>query len=341
MPIKLRLRLPPAASAMKTLLAPTLATFAFALGGCSFLAVQTAPAKLPATERTALAKQADAVFWRTLHGGQYDGIGAALEIQTAAYLESPGDAVSAARAGWLHIWRLAESSRLASVPATITNDAVMARRYFEEAVKLAPGEARYVGFLGAALLAEGSIHKDEALTRRGYFTLRDGISAWPEFNLFTGGYVMSGLPHDSPGFREGLGWQWRTLDLCAGETVSRTEPDFGGYMRLATQDGPKRACWNSWIAPHNFEGFFLNMGDMLVKSGDWQTARKVYANARHSPDFATWKFREVLEARIREAPANVAAFAAEAGRGTSGTSGTSGTPMMFGSSYACSACHMK
>jgi len=39
-------------------------------------------------------------------------------------------------------------------------------------------------------------------------------------------------------------------------------------MSKKTKEGKKRVCWNSWIAPHNFEGFFLNMGDMLVKSGD-------------------------------------------------------------------------
>lgn len=85
----------------------------------------------------------------------------------------------------------------------------------------------------------------------------------PEFNLFTGGYVFSRLPADSPQFQEGLAWQWRTLDHCI-------------------EEGKKRACWNSWIAPHNLEGFFLNMGDMLVKSGDWQMAQKIYANARLS-----------------------------------------------------------
>ena len=40
-------------------------------------------------------------------------------------------------------------------------------------------------------------------------------------------------------------------------------------MTLETKEGARRACWNSRIAPHNLEGFFLNMGDMLVKSGDW------------------------------------------------------------------------
>ncbi len=35
------------------------------------------------------------------------------------------------------------------------------------------------------------------------------------------------------------------------------------------------------------------MGDMLTKSGDWQTARKVYALARQSPDYAQWPYRDV------------------------------------------------
>jgi len=88
--------------------------------------VATAPAKPSSATRTALALQADAVFWQTLHAGRYEDIGRALELKTAAYLENPGDALTAAHAGWLHIWRLAESGRLAQVPATITNDAVTA-----------------------------------------------------------------------------------------------------------------------------------------------------------------------------------------------------------------------
>ena len=193
-------------------------------------------------------------------------------------------------------------------PPVITDDAILARRYFQEAVQLDPNEARYLGFLAGATMMEGSIHKDEKLTRRGYFLMQGAVRAWPEFNLFTAGYGVSGRPRDSERFKEGLERQWRTLDLCSGEKIDRSNPDFGKYMSLATSEGPKRACWNSWIAPHNFEGFFLNMGDMLVKSGDWQTARKVYANARYSPAYAQWGFRDALEARITDAQENVARF---------------------------------
>jgi hypothetical protein len=305
-----------------------------ALFGCSYVAVRSAPEKETSHARTEAALKADELFWRTLHAGEYDEIPAALDAVKGAYLENPTDAVTAAHIGWLHIWRLAESSRLDRAPPTVTDDAILARRYFQEAVQLNPNDARYLGFLAGATMAEGSIHKDERLTRRGYLTMQSAIKAWPEFNLFTAGYGASRLPRDSERFSEALEWQWQTLDLCSGEKIDRANPDFGKYMSRATTEGPKRACWNSWIAPHNFEGFFLNMGDMLVKSGDWQTARKIYANARHSPAYAQWSFRDVLEARLRDAEANVAMFSAPREEADKAR-----PRMMIASRFACMACH--
>jgi tetratricopeptide (TPR) repeat protein len=223
---------------------------------------------------------------------------------------------------------------MAEIPATITDDALLSRRYFEEAVRLNPGEARYLGFYASTLLAEGAIHKDEKLTRKAYFTLLDAIKAYPEFNYFTAGYVMSDRPRDSERFKEGLEYQWLNVDVCVGEKVDRRNPDYQKYMRLVTTEGPKRVCWNSWIAPHNFEGFFLNMGDMLVKSGDWQTAQKIYANARLSGEYAQWKFRDVLEERIVQAEANVAIFNAPPD-----ARGRMTKPIMGRSTFSCMACH--
>lgn len=191
------------------------------LASCSYLAVKTAPEKVGSKSRSELAERADVVFWETFHSGRYEDISKALEVETAAYLADPNDAVTAAHTGWLHIWRLAESPRLSTAPATITDDAVMAHKYFQEAVRLDPTDARYVGFMGSAELAEGSIHRDEKLTRTGYYTLLDGMDAWPEFNLFTAGYVMSNLPAASPRYADALEWQWRTVDLCAETKVSR------------------------------------------------------------------------------------------------------------------------
>jgi hypothetical protein len=297
------------------------------------LAVQLAPQKQAAASRSEAAQKADEIFWQTFHQGDYEQIPQALEVLTAAYLETPNDAITAAHIAWLHNWRIAERARLDSVPATITDDTLLARRYFQEAVKLDPSEARYLGFLAGHTLAEGTLHQDEKLTREGYFLMLDAIKAWPEFNLFTGGYVMSRLPADSPQFQEGLEWQWRNLDECIGGKLDRANPDYSPYMSLETREGRKRACWNSWIAPHNFEGFFLNMGDMLVKSGDWQTAQKIYANAKLPKEYASWNYQAVLDDRIKQAQANVALFNAP--------DETSEVRIMINSEFACMACHQQ
>jgi hypothetical protein len=311
-----------------------LAAACVALAATSYheIAVRLAPRKRAATIRSTAAMAADSLFWHTFHSGDYDGIPRASEALTAAYLATPTDPVIAAHLAWLHNWRMAERARRDSVPATITDDIVLSRRYFEEAVALDPSDPRTLGFLAGHLLAEGNMHHDERLTRRGYFTMLDAIDAWPEFNLFTAGYVMSRLPSDSPRFRQAVEWEWQNLDTCVGSRIDRANPDYARYMPLETRAGVKRVCWNSWIAPHNFEGFFLNLGDMLVKSGDWRTGVKLYANARLSREYATWKFRPVLEDRIAHARENVARFNAK---------GPDRDGLMINSAFSCMACHQE
>ena len=304
------------------------------LSACSYMAIETAPKKTAGSIRSSAALKADELFWEIFHAGNYEKIPAALEPLTAAYLEDPNDAFTAAHIGWLHIWRLAERARLEKIPAAITDDATLARKYFQQAVALAPTEARFSGFYAGATLAEGTIDKDEKQIRTGYYALHAAVEAWPEFNLFTAGYMLSQQPADSELFKEGLDMQWRNLDVCAGETVNRQQPNYASYLSLQTSTGKKRVCWNSWIAPHNLEGFFLNMGDMLVKAGDWQLAQQIYANAKLSPDYSSWKFQEILENRIQNAQHNSADFNA-------GPEVKNAERMMFSSSYNCMACHQQ
>jgi hypothetical protein len=306
------------------------------MGGCSpvrTMALWTAPSKAPSAQRSD-AKSANAKFWDVFHGGHYEAIPETLDGLTAAYLENPGDAETAAHIGWMHIWRASESARNEHLAPTVTDDVVLSHKYFGEAVALNPDDARYFGFLASTELIEGTIHKDEKLTRRGYFDLMESVSAWPEFNLFTAGYVMSGLPHTDDKYKDALDYQWETLDKCAGEKVDRKTAAYTKYMPLETTQGKKRVCWNSWIAPHNFEGFFLNMGDMLVKEGDPATARNVYAQAKVSKTYASWPYRDVLERRMADAEANVPLFQKPPPKTVKAS-----TRIMLDSKFACMACH--
>jgi hypothetical protein len=305
-----------------------------AAAGCGRLAVWSAPEKAPSAERSAAAVEADRLFWKTLHGGEYEKIPDALTALKAAYLANPNDAVTAAHVGWMHIWRLGERARQPALRPDITDDAVLARKYFEEAVRLNPGEARYLGFYAGLLMAEGTIHKDEKMVRRGFYTMKDAVDAWPEFNYFTAGYTASGQPVDSERFREALEYQWLNLDVCTGEKVDRGNPDYARYMRLETKDGPQRVCWNSWIAPHNFEGFFLNFGDMLVKAGQPEVAVAMYRNAKQAREYAAWPYKAVLEERIANASKNVQAFRRS-------EPGPDSPTLMVRSTFACTGCHQE
>jgi len=286
--------------------------------------------------RTDAAIQADAFFWGVFHNGEYDQIPAVLNALTGAHLVDPKDAITTAHIGFTHVWRLTERWRLDEIPPTVTDHGVLGQSYFQQAVRLNPYDFRYLGFLGGMTMAEGDIHRDKKLVGKGYSTLLKSIRAFPEFNYVTGGLLESVLPATSKRFQRALEWQWKTIDVCVGEKIDRGNPDMSPYLHLATTEGPKRVCWNGWIAPHNFEGFFLNMGDMLVKSGDWRTAQKIYANAKLLPDYSHWKFSDVLEERISQARANVALF--NEVPDPSGQARLT-NPIMFQSTYACMACH--
>ena len=303
------------------------------LVGCASVAVWAAPDKVPSSKTSPDARAANDHFWLALHGGRYEEINDVLDGLTAAYLQNPNDAETAAHIGFSHVWRVSESARLGKRSATVTDDIVLSHKYFSEAVRLRPDDSRFLGFLGGMEMAEGSVHGDEKLTRRGYFTLLDAKKEWPEFNDFTMGYSMSRLPHTDDKYKDAVDYQWETLDLCAEQPVNRKTAEYASFMSKETQKGPKRVCWNSWIAPHNFEGFFLNMGDMLVKQGNPDVARRVYADAKLSKTYETWPYRDVLEERIAQASDNVSIFRKPA------PPGEKRRTMMIESAFACMACH--
>lgn len=304
---------------------------------CSKLAEITTPSKEPKYSQTQLSNAAEAQFWQTLHQGNYQEIPHVLHLLMAAYWQNPHDPKIAAHIGFTQMWAIAERSRLATADPRSIEHIVVARRFFEDAVQLDPTDARFLGFLGDATLVEGNIMQNEREQVRGYFILKQAIHDWPEFNLFTAGYPMSILPYQSEHFQEALGWQWKTLDICTGHHVDRSNPTYAPYMNVPLTRPSQRACWNSWIAPHNFEGFFLNMGDMLVKNGDWRTAIIIYKNAQLSRDYHSWPYRNILEQRIINAQANVERFRQSVNLAEIQKEPT----MMFNSTYSCMACHQE
>jgi hypothetical protein len=302
---------------------------------CSTIAQWAAPAKPVDTSKPEGFEELEKDFWKALHGGDYEAIPKLLTRYKALYVAHPGHPIVAAHTGFLHVWRLSERRRLKQISPEVIDDAALCHKYFREAHLLAPEDARFAGFHAACIMSEADIDKDERNTRRGYFAMHDAYKQWPEFNAFTAGYVLSNQDWKSDLFEEAVEFQWKNLDVCIGGKIDREKPDYSSYMKLEVKEGSKRACWNSWIAPHNFEGFFLNMGDMLVKQGKINQARQIYANAKLSKDYASWPFKAVLEKRIEDAEKNQAWFQ----KPVQNADNPDHPVILFNTAYSCMACH--
>lgn len=303
---------------------------AMACHGCGGIAVAIAPKKRAVESTSLQAKSATANFWQALHGGKYEAIDGLIEEHMRAIYDNPNDPTTLSHLAFLHAWKVSERARIPP-SATLVGSVSVARRYYQEALMLVPNEPRYLGFLGAFTLTEGAILKNEKEVRSGYFLMKDGVTLWPEFNLFTFGYLLSDTPVEGPRFKEALEAQWATLDRCFGTRIDRAHPTAAPYLGLETQSGPKRACWNSSIAPHNWEGFFLNFGDMLIRQGDIQTAKAMYQNAMLSRNYQDWPYRDVLTHRLEGLDSLRARFAVRPHDPEYST--------MINTRFSCTACH--
>lgn len=290
---------------------------------------------------TQLSDFANNYFWEHFHQGNYDKLDSILFYLYAAYNENTNHLETNSHLGFAHAWALSERNRVEQLSPLIIQHATLATQHFGEAYKLNSKDPRLLGFLADFKMNLGAISKDKGLTTEGYFDGQKSIKQWSTFNYFTIGYVLSDLDHESWQFKKALEWQWKTLDKCLCEKVDRESFDFSQYIDLEAKERNikrKRACWNSWIAPHNIEGFFLNMGDMLVKSGDWKKGIEIYKQIKSIPQYETWVHQEFLEKRIQNAEANVELFR---GNYPKGAQQTNDNQMLINTPVSCMICHQK
>lgn len=313
----------------------------------SKIAVWTASPQVSSTQTSKLSRQANNLFWDVLHSGAYERIPELLPPLQAALSRNPDDAVTASHLGWVHIWKLSEAARLEALPADMPSQAILSRHYFAEAVAREPADPRLQGFLADLEMTVASLTNNEGLQRQGYFRGLKAIKAWPEFNGFTIGYLLTANnPHDSDIFAEGLQMMWDNTFLCLGSKVPKHELDLNQFFSQPTQEKPQawqRACINSWIAPYNVEGFMLTLADAVVKSGDAALGHHLYQEITKSPTFASWPYQHVLNDRIKNVAENIAKFRQPPRAVSEDWQGqvmvNRENDMMFHSEFSCMGCH--
>lgn len=245
-------------------------------------------------------------FWTIYHGNQY---GAIQEVQAqlqAALGLDPNNPALYALLGASHFWHFAEFTRDPKPdPNVLQQDMPTAVELFRKALQLdyyTPHGIGYInddhlpGYLGITMVHAGQLSGDSDLIAQGDQTLDYAVYQFPEFNNFNRWAAHNTNSKDSQTYKRALDSLWQAIDACTGSTVDRADPDLKPYLYLATQAGRKKACWpGDTIAPYAFEGIMLNLGNGLVKAGQVDTARIVYANAQYADNYATWPYRQVLE----------------------------------------------
>jgi hypothetical protein len=252
------------------------------------------------------ANAAIAKFWGIYHGNRYSQIPEAqAELEEALRL-NPNNATLYALLGATHFWHVGEAARDPKPNQNVLmQDMPVAVHLFEQALNLDydgnhpigyVNDDHLPGYLGITTVHAGQQINNPSLIAQGDQLLDYAVYQFPEFNNFNRWAAHNTDFKDKDTYKKALDSLWQAMDSCVGGSIDRTNPDIGPYLQLQTSVGRKKACWSEGnIAPHSMEGFMLNFGNGLVKAGQVETAKVIYANAKYASHYAEWPYRAELE----------------------------------------------
>jgi len=248
-------------------------------------------------------------FWDAFHDDDYERLPALITALEEARAATPGDFDLEFIAAHAQLWQIAEASRNPSSTDAATLEGVMnAVDGFERAEALRPDDARIPCWRGLLQLQTGRLFGDATLIEAGQAGLDRAVEEFPEFGWFCRFYADWEQPVESEAFQAAVQAGWNSVDVCTDTPMDREHPDVAPFLDQATDEGPRRVCWNLDVVPHNEEGYWLMMGDLLAKDGQTDVARTLYENARYRDSYDSWIFRPELEARLTTLDDRVASY---------------------------------
>ena len=289
------------------------------------------------SQRTEQARQATTRFWKVFHANDYNGAAQVIKELTAAWEADPQDAVVARLLGACHGWKFMERGRAKLTAGQVIGDGVACLQFLDKAAALDRHNRVVPSIMVCGNVAKARMLGDSKLLAESFALLEENTKRDPIMNGFVQGWVFSAmLDHDDKRYQEGIDAFFATLDHSTGFAVPRRFPGVNPLINtlLALRARHDSAGYNSAIAPHNLEGTYLGLGDALLKQGKITDARRAYQSVKDSPNYQTWKYQNVLDARLARMEELRDRF-----RTQSGKLDVAEPAMFFQSSFACCACH--
>jgi hypothetical protein len=255
------------------------------------------------SDNVASPTPAEQAFWDAFHTSDYSSIPSVVGGLQTAYDSNPQDPSNTFLLAHSHFWRLAESGRDPSLGPQAAAEAQAAGRFFGEAFKLNPQDPRFLGWLGGLQVVAAAQTNDQGLRQQGLAMIDQGVAAYPEFNLFPKALAYQDLPASDPDFPKAAQAVFDLIDLCMTKPIDRSHPDYSPYFAdmkaHAALGGHKAVCWNDDDThPHAIEGTFLELGDLLVKQGELDTAKLVFSTIPAVDTYADWPYKDAVESRL-------------------------------------------
>ena len=242
-------------------------------------------------------------FWTAFHEGDHASIGDVRQALDEELAESPAAYATFLRAH-VDLWELVEVVGRGDDQGAQATLAVAALENFDLAIDRNPDDLRLHAWHGLLVTGVAAAVGDEAMYQAGLDEIE--VAATSGLPSPVGGFtrmsVLARNPPSDPRFEAGVEATWVMAELCVGGPVDREDPDVTGLPIASV------GCQNFGITPHSWEGFWLNAGDVLAKSGRRDVAETMYQNAKLSEDFATWRYAAELEQRLVELDARIAAY---------------------------------
>ncbi|MCP3105259.1 hypothetical protein LZ198_40965 [Myxococcus sp. K15C18031901] len=287
-----------------------------------------------------LEKQADdarILFDEIFKAAEYERIPEVRAALKAVYDQdsSVNDGDVAMLLGVTYLWNTAEWERDPSRGTEARRQEVLkGEEYLTRAKELRPTDGRVYCWLGIMKAFRSQVELNLALYQESIDLIDQGIELFPQFSHLVVAFVKSGWAANSTEFAGAIEHIWKNVDVCIEGAIDRQNPDFTQYMHLMSNTGgQRRACWSSDLVPHNLEGFWFHMGDLLVKNNQPDLAVTAYENAKLLPTYSTWTYAEEMETRQTNAHENAAKYR--------DSDTKNDPPLLPQTTFQCTVCHQK